>query len=186
MVHHIWQLQAFGPTCWTWWIVKRPSGCVCWPSLPHAYFLSFCLCFLLSNLLSVPIDYQNFLATLGYISYSPQRVFAALTAGGSPALSKQVWSLTKVRGLELVVFQHSRGERREVCVPGTQFLQHAVTSLQLSPSLMLPDRWGCVCMYVVSCILQLGRDRSGGGWGEWEEGWGWRGGEGGGQTTGYG
>lgn len=52
--------------------------------------------------------------------------------------------LNKGEGLELAVFQHSRGERREVCVPGTRFLQHAVTSLQLSPSLMLPDRWGCV------------------------------------------
>ncbi len=52
--------------------------------------------------------------------------------------------LNKGEGLELVVFQHSRGERREVCVPGTRFLQRAVTSLQLSPSLILPDRWGCV------------------------------------------
>lgn len=67
---------------------------MCWPSLPYA----FCLCFLLSNLLCVSIDYQNFLSTLGYITSSPQRVFAALTVGGSPTLSKQVWSLTKVRG----------------------------------------------------------------------------------------
>ena len=74
--------------------------------------------------------------------------------------------LNKGEGLELVVFQHSRGERRKLCVPGTRFLQHAVTSLQLSPSLMLPDR--CVCML----FHALGGDRE------------WRGGERGRQTTG--
>lgn len=42
MVHHIWQLQAFGPTCWIWWILKKPLGCMCWPS-PYPMLSSLCL-----------------------------------------------------------------------------------------------------------------------------------------------
>lgn len=95
-------------------------------ALPTPRFLSFSPSLFI---LCTPIDYQKLLSTLGYITWSPQRVFAAPTVGGSPA----GLILNKGEGLEL---EHSR----EVCVPGTRLLQHAVTSLQLSPPLMLPDR----------------------------------------------
>lgn len=178
MVHHIWQLQAFWPTCWTWWIVKRPSGCMFWPSLPRA-FLSFfhfvsssstyalCLLIIRTSSLHTPIYYIR--SSVCLRCSDCWRFSSTLQTG---------LILNKGEGLELVVFQHSRGERRKVCVPGTRFLQHAVTSLQLSPSLMLPDRWGCVCMlFHAFCSW---------GWVRKEEGWGWWGGEGGGQPTGYG
>lgn len=103
-------------------------------ALPTPRFLSFSpsLFLPLRLILCTPIDYQKLLSTLGYITSSPQRVFAAPTVGGSPA----GLILNKGEGLELVVLLHSR----EVCVPGTRLLQHAVTSLQPSPPLMLPDR----------------------------------------------
>lgn len=59
------------------------------PTLVFCFFFSFFrLCLFLLDF-SVPIDYQNFLHTLSYITYAPQRVSAALAVGGSPALSKQ-------------------------------------------------------------------------------------------------
>lgn len=181
MVHHIWQLQAFGPTCWIWWIVKRPLGCMCWPSLPYA----FCLCFSLSNLLCVPIDYQNFLSTFGYITSSPQRVFAALTVGGSPTLSKQVWSLTKVRGWSSLCSSTAEvnGER-------SAFLAHdsfsTLSHLFNSPLLWCYLTGEGVCVGVSVCFFMHSAVE---GWeGVWKRGVSGeeevR--EGGGQTTGYG
>lgn len=60
------------------------------PTLVFCFFFSpfFRLCLFLLDF-SVPIDYQNFLYMLGDIAYAPRRVFAALTVGGSPALSEQ-------------------------------------------------------------------------------------------------
>lgn len=169
---------SFWPTCWTWWIVKRPSGCMFWPSLPRA-FLSF------FHFVSSSSTYALCLLIIRTCSLHTQiyyvRSSACLRCSDCWRFSSTLQTgliLNKGEGLELVVLQHSRGEWREVCVPGTRFLQHAVSSLQLSPSLMLPDRWGCVCMlFHAFCSW---------GWVRKEEGWGWWGGEGGGQPTGYG
>lgn len=67
-------------------------------ALPIPCFLSFFLCFFLSNVLSVPIDYKNFLSTLGYILPPLLSVSSLLRLlEVLQQLSKQVWSLTKVR-----------------------------------------------------------------------------------------
>lgn len=154
MVQHIWQLQAIWPTCWTWWIVKRPWGCTCWPSQPHAFFSFFsifvsssptyCLCLLITR---IPLH------TLGYVRLLLGR--SLLTVGGSPAPSEPVRSSEQGWGTGARCLPpRQRWTERGPCSWHTRFLQHAVTSLQLPP---LSDvTWQVrVCVCVVSCFLQL-------------------------------
>lgn len=115
-------------------------------ALPTPCFLFLLPLFVSSSpIYSAPIDYQNFLANtrLRYL-FSSARLCRSDCWRFSSALSKQVWSLTKVRGCSSLCSSTAEVNGERSCVPGTRFLQHTVTSLQLSPSLMLPDRWGCV------------------------------------------
>lgn len=139
-----------------------------WPSSPCTVSIFVFVSFLY-DFPFAPIDYRNFLSTT---SSSPQHVFPALTVGVSPALSKTALILSRgERARVCRVPAQQRRAQREVCVPGTWFLQHAVTSLQLYPPLWcyLTGLDVCVrvCVVDVSCILQLvGINEKDRGWGK--------------------
>lgn len=147
-----WQTDTewISTLCWATYVSWKLSGRLVGSDGEWKGLWATCItCFPpFSVFVSLPLTYT---LCLLIIKISSQRsdIYYLLTTASSPLwllevlqLCVQVWSVTKGEGWILLC--SSRGEWREVCVPGTPFLQHAVTSLQLFPSLMLPDRWGCV------------------------------------------
>ena len=162
MLHHVRQLQAFGPTCWIWWILKRPLGCMCRPPPPRASLPLSAFVSPFSDLLSVPIDYQNSLSTLRYITSSPQRGSAC-------------WRFSSSLRTRLIL---SRGERLQLAVFQPRWAERAPCPWHTIPSAgchvpsTLPSSdvtwqvrvcvWVCVCV----CFIQpQQQDVDGGGGG---------------------